>query len=420
MDQALGPGAYVACDAGWGTFADRFAQVLRLRVVKAAGADVHLAAGRLAMAQVTVGGRKHFVLVLRRQDGRYWMLDPWHGRASWLDGHYSQPESWRLLFRVDPPQLDTTTRISLHMQTNVPGIIEENTGYIAVARPAGIKRVTEMEDLATYKRRFPWLSTTYRHDKNPEGALQFCDPNGQITSESLRTAGDWLATYSDSLASVAGCGLWTADDPFFMEGPNEFGWAAPDIPKIMRAVSFERSWLVKLGELGLPVAPVCFCAGVGNIGRPGVEEQDFLLLTDLARETVAMNGAFGLHSYWVPGMQAELGRYHAYRFMWIDEVLERAGVRGLKWKLGEGGCAGHKGNPVPLEGGGWRHPLAHNGDWEAYLLEILDANAAIQTWNSLHNNRCIELDLFTVGIGTGWHSFLLKTEEINLLAQALS
>ena len=69
---------------------------------------------------------------------------------------------------------------------------------------------------------------------------------------------------------------------------------------------------------------------------------------------------------------------------------------------------------------GWRAPNSHNGDWDAYKAEILEWNRTVQGWNSTHDNRCIELDIFTVGIGVGWPSFLLGTPEIRDLAAALA
>ena len=419
VDTALGPAGYIGCVANWRGNNSHFKRELRISVSEGSQqqAAVHMAEGACAMADVVPGGGQHFVLVYET-DGTYTALDPWANESRPFA--LSEAESWRILSPVQPANPDTTNRVSLHLQTMVPGVLGPG-GFVDVARPQGIKRVTGMQDLETFKRQHPWLMTTYRHDGNPGGGLQFCDPNGGITTESLRVAGDWLARYSDSLIEVASCGLWSKDDPFYMEGPNEYGWAADNPDKIKRAASLERSWLVKLAELNLPVAPVCFCAGVGNIGRPGVEEQDFLLLADLAHETAALGGAFGLHVYWTPGLLARNGKYLAYRFMWIDEVLERdAGVRRLKWKLGEGGVAGEKGNPTPLEMTGWRAPNSHNGDWGAYKAEILEWNRTVQGWNSTHDNRCIELDIFTVGIGVGWLSFLLGTPEIRDLAAALA
>jgi len=418
VDEALGYTGYVCCVANWLGQSQLYKDVLELSIRRGPGVEAleHMDKGGCVMVEMLPTDVEHFMLVYEENEG-FVALDPWENVERPFK--LSEAQSWRILTKVNPtppPATDTTNRISLHLQTMVPGVRE----FLQTARPASVKRVTGMQDLQTMKQWAPWLKTVYRHADNPEGALQFCDPQGRVTAQSLAVAGDWLATYQDSLIAVSSCGLWSRDDPFYQEGPNEYGWAAGNLDSIQRAASFERSWLIKLAELNLPVAPVCFCAGVGNIGRPGQEEEDFLLLLDLAKETAAMDGAFGLHSYWTPGMLTENWKYLAGRFEWIDEVLSANGVRNLKWFLGEGGIAGCLNNPIPLEMAGWRADCSWRGDWDKYIAEILEANRRYQLWNSTHGNRCIVLNLFTTGIGVGWLSFLLKTEEINALALALS
>ena len=417
VDGALGPAGYNGCVANWYGQQQLYRDRLGLAVSRESStqATMSMAEGNCVFAELLPEDREHFVLVYLDADVGYVALDPWLDiRRLFVLG---EAQSWRIVGPPEaPPVTDKVNRISLHLQTMIPGVKE----FLQIARPASIKRVTGMQDLITMKQWAPWIKTVYRHDGNPEGALQFCGSEGQVTSESLRCAGDWLNRYKDSLITVSTCGLWSKEDPFYMEGPNEFGWAANDIPKIKRAASFERSWLIKLAELNLPVAPIPFCAGVGNIGREGQEEWDFLLLRDLALETAAMGGGFGLHSYWTPDKLLEGSKYLLMRFAWIDRVLEENGVRGLKWFLGEGGVCGVQGDPEPKSRPGWRAANSYNGDWPRYLADILLANKMLQEWNSTHGNRCIILDLFTSGIGDlNWDTFLIKTEELNSLAGAL-
>jgi hypothetical protein len=274
-----------------------------------------------------------------------------------------------------------------------------------------------MEDCKTLKRWSPSTAIVYRHYGDQNGYLERGDPNGQVTATSMSAARDWIGHFKDSLISVCGSGLWTPSDPLYIEAWNELGCAAGNLDSIRRAASIEQSFVIELMSLGQPVAPVPFCAGVGNIGRPGHEEEDFLLLVDLARRTAAAGGAMGLHSYWTPGMLVENWKYLAGRYQWIDEVLVANGVS-VQWMLGECGCAGVQGDPVPKEGGGWRRPDAYNGNWAAYERDILEFDRRLREWNISHGMRLLGAPLFTSGSMGSWPDFELEAEQINSLADA--
>lgn len=409
VDAALGPAGYAGCVANWRGQSALYQRALRLRVSDGTSgqAVAHLSAGGCAMAEMLPTTREHFVLVYEAsQPGTYTALDPWPGEhGQEREFNVNEAQSWRIVSHIPPP-LQDIPRISLHLQSMVPGI----ESFLQTAKPGAIKRVTGMEDLMTMKRWAPKTASVYRHYADQNGYLD--DPDGD------RAGRRWIDQFEHSLRSVCASGLWTYADPLYVEAWNELGWAAGNLDSIAKANNIERGFVRQLMALGLPVAPVTFCAGVGNIGRPGLEEQDFLLLVDLARETQAAGGCFGLHAYWTPGKLIENWKYLAGRFEWIDEVLVRNGVH-VKWMLGEGGNAGERDNPTPLDRTGWRAPNAYNGDWDAYQADILECNRRLQRWNDTHGNRCLVLTLFTTGDMGSWPTFTIETPQINALAQAL-
>lgn len=413
VDEALGPAGYNDCIATWGAQRELYAQALELAISYGSEqqAAVHMADGACAIAEVAPGSLQHFALIYE-EDGRYIALDPWQPerRRFALD----EAESWRLLVWV-PPAASESVVTSLHVQSMKPGVEQ----FIRAVRPGGIKRVMGMEDLVTFKSWAPGTASIWRQHAEQHNYLERGDPDGRITASALGAARDWIAIYRDSLVNVCQMGPWTVHHPLYVEAWNELGWAASNLDSIKRAASIERAYVHELVALGLPVAPVVFCAGVGNIGRSGLEEEDFLLLLDLARETEAVGGAFGLHSYWTPGRLGQNWRYLAGRYQWIDEVLVRNGVH-VKWMLGEAGVAGTFDNPLPIERGGWRCAQGHNGNWSAYLAEILECERRDREWNRTHEGRLICRTLFTVGSFGGWPTFELDTPQIESLMQALS
>lgn len=421
IDSALGADGYDGCMAAWRLNNSYYERALEIGISDGSTYSIieHLQVGGCAMAEIAPGPPQHFVLAVEAdiETSSIKVLDPWPPEERWMRA--ADVESWRLLRVAEPSGQDMATRVGLHVQGWIPGILE-NDGYLAAARPQAIKRVEGIQDLVTVKQKYPWITCVYRDHAEQHNYLERGDPQGNITQSALEAASDWIDICRDSLYQVSSTGLWTPEDPLYLEAWNELGWC-PNMDSVWRAVSIERAFVVKVMELGLPVRPLCFNAGVGNIGRPGTEEQDFLALADLAKETAAVNGAFGLHSYWTPYKLAEGWKYLAGRYQWIDQVLERdAGVRGLKWILTEGGIAGCQDNPNPLEHAGWRAECGYNGNWTAYKADILEANWRYQDWNSTHGNRLVATLLFTVGQGVGWHTFLLDTPQIQSLAGAFT
>lgn len=419
VDEALGPDGFNGCVANWAGNNSHFEAQLQISVSLGTMAQAleHINAGGCAMIEVEPASLEHFILAIEVEatnDGPLVRtLDPWDNKDGWMLA--TDAQSWRILTHVEPPVNDTTSRPSLHLQSMVPGV----QNFLETARPGCIKRVTGMQDMITMKRWAPATASIYRHFGDQNGYLDRGSPDGAVTPSALRAARDWIGHFRDSLFSVCASGLWTPEDPLYIEEWNELGWAAGNLDSIQRNVSIDRAFVIELMALGLPVAPVTFCAGVGNIGRPGHEEEDFLMLVNLARETQAAGGAFGLHSYWTPGMLIENWKYLAGRYQWIDEVLVANGVY-VKWMLGECGVAGVRDNPVPQSHDGWRKAAAYNADWSRYEADIIEFDRRLREWNATHGFRLLGAPLFTTGDMGSWPSFTIETPQINALAIALT
>jgi len=447
-----------------------------------AEAKAHLDAGGCVLAEVKPASYEHYVLLMREEGGRFWMLDPLLNIEGWLDTQYEGVERWLLARKADPPPppLPGMLNATLHLQT----MSHSWEQYVAHAKPAACKVLASLQDALGVRRANPGTFPIVRLYDPHEFNFCFGYPNTRAGQRAGARA--FIRRYEDSMHDVADQlerehpGL---EAPYYgIECLNE-GYATGG-PHTAQILLFEEAFADLTREIEPRVAPVPFCAAVGNPG-----EWEFEQLIPLARATERANGFLGYHGYWFAnpdetGMTAEHQPYLHGRWMEIDKVLVRAGIT-ARWFLGESGavggrlisdaaevralvgeparvCAGEAGrllrSPaerveplrpwaygyrpevfyVPLaappgegEGGlgggykllphdGYLSPECYGGDLDRYIADACTFEALIDAWNLKHGSRCWGFAFFTTGEEyTGWPSFQFRWREMQALMAAL-
>lgn len=375
------------------------------RTDSAAVAKVHLDFDFCAMAEVLPTTLEHFVLVIKRDRDRYWMLDPLTGKQGYLADTYQGVESWRLLEPIvapEPPATSPrTTRdtFSVHVQGN--NGFDLVKAYVAQAKPTVVKFVGAYERAKEIMALSPDTRVVLRRHVEGYDGL-----NGTT----------WVAAVADSLRALAA--WYAANYPgkfFLFEGPNEYCYN-PDHNDVVKAVAFDMEVVRAVQALGLPqVRPAVMCAAVGNPDIP-----DYPLLVPLGRAVEQAGGAFGYHAYWwanpqTSGLASAWWPYHAGRWQEMDKVLVANGVK-VNWYSGETGAVGSTNGYNLLGNDGWKAASCYNGDWTRYQADIREFVRRGNEWNATHDWRWWGGCGFTID-GSGWDSFEYR-DELTAIAAA--
>lgn len=447
VDWHLGPQGYNGCVANWRDESALYALALDLSVRFVAKSNSleafeHMDKGGCAMAEVEPPELEHFVLVYVNGDEML-ALDPWENVERPFN--FSDAQSWRLLTHVkpEPPPQDQPARVGLHLQSSVGdwrGFIQKTGGPV--------KMLNMWSELLQAKRVGAVLPVLRQWvEEQPIGTP---DKDALMRGYVDRFRSD-MENVCDTLSREG------YDEPYFgVEGYNETYacWAAslPD------AIECDRSMIRALA--GYPVAPVVFCAAVGNPQLPS-EDPDGIwpYLLTLARETQAAGGLWGYHGYWFANPSesglVEHWPYLAGRWALFDDYLTERGVE-VGWFSGETGAVGGayvddkaevkslaseaamwpvanvyasdwKPHAVFVPGAsgyillphhGWKSRECYGGNWSRYVTDAVTFGEMTKSWNDTHGNRMWGGTLFTSG-PWGWESFQIGPEEMRLLAEAL-
>jgi len=416
VDMALGPAGYWGCIAAWGASAALYRDKLRLAISNAtqAQAVAHIQAGGCALIEVMPSTTEHFILATEyEQDTQsVYVLDPWRNEARWMP--LVEAESWRIVTHVPPP-VTQPARVGLHIQRSVG----DPTAYV-VATGGPIKFLAGIEDIISVKRARRDAFCVWR---------QWVPEQPIATPDKDRLMREYVNRFRDSMEHV--CAVLSADGfvpPYFgVEGYNEtYACWADSIPD---AIECDRSFIRALA--GYPVAPIVFCAAVGNIQLPSEDPNGTAWphLAVLAMETQVAQGCFGLHTYWFAnpsesGLEAHWP-WLAGRWIQFDEYLVNQHHIYVDWFFGECGAVG--GRALPGGGyelnahSGWKDSQCYAGNWSRYVTDLVTFSDKVKTWNETHGNRAQGGTIFTTtGGGYGWDSFEIGPAEMRSLAAALT
>ena len=481
VDETLGEDGYSQagpCQALWSAIESKLG--IKISSGTDDAAHAHLNEGKLCLVEAEPAELDQFVAVVRREDDRYWMLDPRKNLEGWLDEHYEGVQSWRLLTPVEIPEpppppspRDTRGHIGLHLQTMEVGW----DAFVRDLKPASCKVLASMQDVSGILRTSPDTVAIYRHPGNGYDAVF-----GAPTPED--GARVWVGYFRDSLHEV--CDRLEQELPgieppyFYVESLNEV-YATGDTSGLIRSRDVDMAFCDVLIEAEPRVAPVPFCAAVGNPG-----DWEFEMLVPLARKCEETGGLMGYHNYWYANPNesglVQHWPYLAGRWAEMDKVFEAEGIR-VRWFGGESGAVGGEfiedtaafnemrssfdrritdledagstdlaeeerrrvvfiprylpgsrepgavaapegsaaaGGYVFLPLDGWMSPQCYYGDWERYLADIMECDRLIREWNEEHGDRYLGSVLFTTGAHyTGWHSFQIREQEMRSLTAAL-
>jgi hypothetical protein len=477
VDEGLGDDGYSQagpCQALWSAIETKLG--LKIRSGTDEAAHAHLQEGLFCLAEVKPAELDQFVAVVRREDDRYWMLDPRNNEEGWLDEVYEGVESWRLLAPAEtpqppppPPARDTRGHVGLHLQTMEAGW----DAFVKDLKPSTCKVLASMQDVSGILRTNPTTTAVYRHPGNGYDAV-FGAPTPRDGAKV------WVGYFQDSLHEM--CDRLERELPgieapyFFVESLNEV-YATGNSPDLIRSRDVDIAFCDVLREVEPRVAPVPFCAAVGNPG-----EWEFELLLPLARKCAETGGLMGYHNYWYANPSesglVEHWRYLAGRWSEMDKVFVAEGVT-VRWFGGESGAVGGQfiedtaefmdrrdsfysriteleetgwgdlaqeeraqavfiprypagtrgaapaesamaGGYQLLPNDGWMSPKCYNGDWDRYLEDILECDRLTREWNAANGDRFLGSVLFTTGASyTGWHNFQIRDQEMRALAATL-
>lgn len=407
VDALLGSSGYTPnCLMLWGAMEKYLGIKVTSHTTSLANVNAHLDAGNICFAEVEPLSLMHFVMVTRHEGTRYWMLDPWRNIEGWLDEYYTGVDSWRLVTKMPEAVRRTFGHVGLHLQAMVPGVEE----FTRELKPAVMKALVSMQDVIGLKRWSPDTAVVYRHVDNNQGPY-LEDP------DALRGARKWVDTFRDSLYEVCNQ-LHHLEPPYFyVESLNET-YPSLNTSAVKRAADFDEAFCHALAETNLPIAPVVYCAAVGN-----PHQTEYPLLVDMARACEAYGGLMGYHNYWfanpnVSGLTS-WWEWHAGRWAYIDQYLVTRGIH-VKWYGGEAGAVGSPDGYSLLPNDGWKSGECYRGDWSRYLSDILECDRRICEWNKTHGDRYLGFVLFTTGAGfTGWKSFQIQEAQMRDIKQEL-
>jgi hypothetical protein len=294
--------------------------------------------------------------------------------------------------------------ISIHIQKWVDGL----DYFIETVKPAVVKLVLNMEDAvrvdveavekalrvhmanaAHTQSLSPDTMVVYRHWIDHE------DPYWKHPDGPEAGARAFLETHLDSLHT-------NADAVDYVESLNE-KIARGDLEGIDRTVAFDAAFCEALEREGYPARPVILTAPVGNPEHGAETER----LIPAARASVEASGAVGYHSYWAVNpdwcsLDADFEHYSGRALESWDAAFAAAGVAPT-YIFGEGGaCAISSPGGHMDAGAGWQHSDCLDGDWDAYIVQILEFRRRVMEWNQTHGGRCLGVTLFTVGGGDSW------------------
>jgi len=275
--------------------------------------------------------------------------------------------------------------------------------FLAEVKPPIVKIMSSMEDVFGCKDASINTEVVWRYFTNDYG--KYLDVPPELG------AARWIDNFRASL--YTNCNRFAqlyphhTDPYFYVEPPNEV-YGTGDTVGIQKAVALEIALLHALAATGLPVRFVSYTAAVGNVNF-GVEVE---LLRRLAVEAVAHGSPFGYHNYFntIDGVSNLRSgwKYYAGRWTEIDAQLN---VPGLLW-------CGMESGAYFDSNAGWRAPRCYNGNWQAYLTDLLDLDTLINDWNATHSARYKGCVLFT-SFDFGWEAFHIGTAELSSLKDAL-
>lgn len=410
VDALIGSEGYTYdCLLKWSAMEAHLGIKVLQRTTSLTSVNAHLDNGDVCFAEVEPLSLMHFVLVTRHENGRYWMLDPWRNIEGWLDIYYTGVDSWRLVVETTPPlpARKTLGHVGLHLQAMVPGVEE----YVRELKPAVMKTLTSMQDVLGIKDWSPDTAVIYRHVDNNHGPyLEDPDP--------MRGARKWVDIFRDSLYEVCNQ-LHHLEPPYFyVESLNE-AYPSLNAEAVKRAADFDEAFCYALAETDLPIAPVVYCAAVGN-----PHQTEYPLLVDMARACEAHNGLMGYHNYWFANPH-ESGltswwEWHAGRWVYIDQYLvSKKGIH-CKWYGGESGAVGSPDGYSLLPNDGWMSGECYDGNWTWYLGDIMECDRKIFVWNKTHEDRNLGFVLFSTGANfTGWANFQIQEAQMRDIKQKL-
>jgi len=277
--------------------------------------------------------------------------------------------------------------------------------YIARTKPAVVKLVFNMEWGHQIKALSPTTRVVYRQHVDHQGQYWDLPPN--------EGARKFLETFRDSLER-------NADVIDYAESLNEL-IATGDWQGLQRTVAFDAAFCEELGRIGYPARPVVLTSGVGN-PQHGAETE---LMMPAARAAYEADGAVGYHSYFgCAGNYTTMDdhwRHYAGRALESWDVTFRAAGVYPKYIFGEGGAIGVDilSGSMPSAEAGWRYRETLSGNWELYLLRLLECRARYLRWNAEHGNRCLGMTIFTFGGGDRWEYFKHSGWQLEQLANAV-
>lgn len=394
VDAKLTPAGYDGCLALW----DAVKSNLKIKI---SGANTdegkkHLLDGKIAMIRVLPENPMHFVLAVEYTGDDYLILDPLYGEVALLSKRYAGVYGWRLLDKAStvPNVPHNNNLISLHIQSNVPGI----WNYVSKSKPSVIKLVSGMETAIKIKELSPNTLIVYRHhvDEQPmEG-----DPRVLMQN--------YLNKFKDSLKSLEGY-IWGT------EGYNETT-PSKNAEVVARSAELDAAFAEVLADSGIDVKPVLLNIAVGN-----PFQSELPLLLPAVDAAVKYGGALGYHAYWwgnrnVSGLDS-WWKWHAGRWIEQDKYFNTQGYY-PKWMFGECGVVGSENGQHLLPSSGWKNEDCLNGNWTRYREEIRRFRDYTLEWNLTHQNRVLGFTIFTTGSHfTGWNSFQIQEAEMNSLLE---
>ena len=416
-NQLLGADGFSGCRATWAAFKNR----LDVEVVRSTTdlADVNAwLTHDIAFAEVAPTSYEHFVVITRVENGRFWMVDPYRNVEGWYDEYYEGVDSWRLVKKADsvtPPEPPTEPHphISLHLQTMIGGWEE----YVRDVHPPACKVLASFEDV------FGVLGAS-NGETMPVARQPVTNGYDEVLNAptAREAAAVWIGYVEEGLHvtcdRIEQRGLpHQSPHYFYWESMNEL-YASSHPPTLAWVIEIETAMCHLLHEIEPRVGLVVYNAAIGNI-----EPYHYDWLVPLGKAAQLYDHWFGYHSYWLAHRVDTDWKWLAGRWTEIDKVLVANGVK-IKWHGGEGGAVGghvvDTGGYVLLPNDGWRSNESYNGDWNAYLADIMLYDAMCYEWNQTHGGRYLCCGLFTEGEDyVGWPSFKLWGDELRPLAQAL-
>ncbi|MEE9312341.1 MAG: hypothetical protein V3V10_08005, partial [Planctomycetota bacterium] len=221
-------------------------------------------------------------------------------------------------------------------------------------------------------------------------------------------ATEYLNKFRDSLETNAA----SID---YVESMNEL-IGAGETDRNKAAVAFDVAFAEVLAASGIPVGACLLNVAVGN---PGLGDP---VLVPAARAAVEHDGVLGAHGYWFATSEAHglESHWHVHAGRALEDWDRMFAAHGLKPKylLGECGAVASQDEGVKWEPElGWRSAACLNGDFDAYLQQLVLFNERLKYWNVENDDRCLGAVLFTTGFG--WPHFQIRESQMQALRLAI-